>query len=171
MKATRLQDTSYGMHFRRSLADRLIAPHGGNRRNPKIVGGIEHAGGRSEWIIMNHGNPLILDPWVNCKEPWIRRTVDWHFMNFGPRHHKTRFCWVLGPEWKDHFRKRLEAGADQRVLCEDAAHWLVEAIRLTLSRHWHGWEQGIDGWPREWEDYSHGMAGVEEYLEGRCRAA
>jgi len=171
MKLTRPRHTSNGMLFRRSLAKKLIIRHGGSRRNPRIVGSMEHAGGWSDVIIANHGDPLVSSPWVDCKDPWVRRSVDWHFVNFGPKHPKTRFCWVLDLEWEDHFRKRRDAGESSEVLCEDAAHWLVEAMRLVLSRHWHGWDLGIDDWPREWEDYSHGQAGVEEYLEGRCRAA
>ncbi|GAA5127239.1 hypothetical protein GCM10023212_31750 [Luteolibacter yonseiensis] len=170
MKRAYPQHTSHGMHYRRSLYERLIAPRGGNRRSPKIIGGIKHDGGQSDIIIANHGNPLISSPWVNCREPWVRRSVDWHFLNFGAKHPKTQFCWVLDLEWKDHFRERLDADEAPEVLCEDAAHWQVEAMRRVLSRHWHGWKQGIDEWPREWVDYSHGRAGVEEYLEGRYRA-
>lgn len=168
---SRMRHTSHSMLFRRSLADILTHCYVGTRRNPRIVGAIDHAGGQSDIVITRYDDPLTSSPWIDCKAPWVRRSVDWHFMDFGRKNPRTRFCWVLDLEWRDHFRKRLDAGESAAILCEDAAHWMVEAMRLVLSRHWHGWEQGIEEWPREWEDYSHGRAGVNEYLEGRCRAA
>ena len=168
---TNLRHTSHGMLFRRAVEDRLLIRDGGSRRNPRIIGSIDHAGGRAEVMITQHSNPLVSSPWVNCRAPWIRRSVDWHYMNFGRKDPRTQFCWVLDLEWREHFRKRIDAGEPAAILCEDAAHWMVEAMRLVLSRHWHGWELGIEEWPPEWEDYSHGDAGVNEYLEGRCRAA
>jgi len=166
-----LRHTSHGMLFRQALEDRLFIRDGGSRKDPRIIGSIDHVGGRSEVIITQYFNPLVFSPWVDCRASWIRRTVDWHYMNFGPKDPRTQFCWVLDLEWREHFRKRLVAGEHSALLCEDAAHWMVEAMRLVLSRHWHGWELGIEEWPREWEDYSHGAAGVKEYREGRFRAA
>jgi len=171
MKRLRIKASDHGKLFRRALQRKLITPRGGSPRNPKIYGGVLHEGGQSDIMVFNHADPLRSTPWVDCKESWTRRDVDWHFLDLQRKHGFTAFCWVLDLEWQDHFNQRLENGESPSVLCEDAAHWLVEAMSLMLSRHWIGWEHGLDHWPREWEDYSHGEAGVEEYKEGRCRAA
>ena len=151
--------------FRRSLARKLRSfKRDSPKRHSGLCGLIDHGGGLALVAIRNFNNPLAVPPSINCSEPWIRRTPSWHYetQNF-------RFCWVLQQEWTQHFLDRKKAGDSIGTMCGDAANWLVNAMAIVLSRHWIGSETGLYDWPNEWEDYSHGDAGVREYEAGKYR--
>ncbi len=151
--------------FRRNLALKLpYFKRDSSQRYSGLSGMIYHSGGRSLVVLKNSKNPLVLPPTVNCSESWVRRSPSWHYET-----QNTRFCWVLEKEWTEHFRDRKKAGDSIDTMCADAAGWLVNAISIVLSRHWIGSETGLFEWPSEWEDYSHGDAGVQEYETGKFR--
>lgn len=114
-------------------------------------------------VVVSHFNrPLVYPPSVDCNEWWVRRSPSWHYET-----HNSRFCWVLQQEWEKHFGDRKAAGEPIGVRCDDAASWMVQAMRIVLSRHWKGNQAGLFEWPAEWEDYSHDKEGVKEYEEGK----
>lgn len=151
------------LYFRFQLSKMLLT----SRRRKKsgmIVGLIKHEGGTSEVWIHNFQNPLVTPPSVDCRESWIRRSVSWHYET-----HRSRFCWVLEEEWRQHFQERIASGESSEILCQDAAVWLSEAIAIVLYRHWVGHKTGMFKWPDVWQDYSHGDAGVKEFQSGTYR--
>lgn len=152
-----------GLLFRQSLASKMVSvKRVSPKRHSNLSGLIEHRGGASLIEIKNLTNPLILPPSINCREPWIRRSASWHYES-----QNSCFCWVLQKEWAHHFSERRKAGESVGVMCSDAATWLVDAMSIVLSRHWSGHKLGLFDWPEEWEDYSHGDAGVQEYEAGK----
>ena len=138
----------------------VVAGSGGS-----VVSGIIHHCGGSSAIIVQIGSDLwIQAPEVFCDEVWVRRCEDWHFET-----KSNSFCWVLAEEWRRFFSIGDGACCPLPMKVQDAALWLVEAMGLMLGRHWTGAEYGIEKWPMEWEDYSHGKKGVQEFLRGTYR--
>lgn len=133
-------------------------------KQPYYIGNIEHGGGVSEVCISNFGTPLANPPYVESGDAWIRRDVDWHYLVS-----YSRFCWVLAPEWRSYFSRIARSGVSLPVQSQDAAKWLVGAMRLMLSRHWAGHEFGLREWQPGWEDYSHGEDGLREFQKGTFR--
>jgi hypothetical protein len=130
-----------------------------------VVSGIfHHRGGSSAIVIKVGSDPWRLAPEVYCDELWVRRCEDWHFET-----KSNSFCWVLAEEWRRYFSLGDGACCPEPMKAQDAALWLVAAMGLMLGRHWTGAEYGIEGWPLEWEDYSHGKKGVQEFLRGTYR--
>ena len=151
--------------FRLKLSRLLLKPRGGNpQKSSTLVGEIRHEGGVSEVRINNFENPLKIPPSVDCGELWVRKSNSWHYET-----HRSRFCWVLSEEWERHFQTRLASGESPKMLCDDAAIWLIKAVSIVLSRHWVGYETGLFEWPDAWQDYSHGQKGVDEFLAGTFR--
>lgn len=152
------------LHFKFALSKRLKRYNVDKKRGGLVTGVISHQGGESEIQISDLGSPLSVAPSVNCIEPWVRRAASWHY-----ELHSQGFCWVLREQWVEYFKGRLESGHKVDELCRDSVVWLLEAMRIVLSRHWIGHHTGIYEWPQEWEDYSHGEEGVIEYRKGEYR--
>ena len=132
--------------------------------NGIMRGFINHEGGVSLVEVRIYGDPLVNPPTVNCWERWVNRTADWHY-----EVHNDRFCWVLENEWHDYFVHLRKEGVSRAVMAADAAEWLYRAMSLVLGRHWFGYEYGETKWREDWQDYSHGDAGVLEYNKGIWR--
>jgi hypothetical protein len=135
----------------------------------QVGGTIRHDGADTRVLIEMDGCPLARPPKVFCQAPWVRRDLDWHFIPAGMGHKRGHFCWVLSHEWLGYFHGGRGASAPLDMQVQDAAIWLVSAMRLMLDRHHLSHRFGIEKWPEEWPQYSHGAAGVREFLSGAFR--
>lgn len=129
-----------------------------------VSGIIHHRSGSSAIVVRIGSDPWMQAPEVFCDEVWVRRCEDWHFET-----KSNSFCWVLAEEWRRYFKLGDGACCPSAMKGQDASLWLVGSIGLMLGRHWTGAEYGIEKWPMEWEDYSHGKKGVQEFLRGTYR--
>lgn len=132
----------------------------------QVTGTLQHDGVGTRIHIEMDGDPLARPPKVFCQAPWIRRELDWHFIPPGMGHKRGHFCWVLSHEWLAYFHDGPGFSAPLQMQTQDAAIWLVSAMKLMLDRHLISQRFGIEKWPEEWPQYSHGRAGVREFLSG-----
>lgn len=127
---------------------------------------------RTMWVItgqMKVGNkwPLIevrflryfpdlklIPPKVWCREPWVKRDIDWHVYS------DARLCWVLPEQWRDVQGWR---GKSNQEVAVDASKWLLASTELLLSRHLYGHLKGLVEWPEEWDQWGHAWIGPHEY--------
>lgn len=133
----------------------------------QLSGAIHHQNSTTKVVIEIDGSPLSRPPKVFCEAPWIRRNIDWHFIPPGFGHKRGHFCWVLALEWEEYFRKGDGSQCPLVMQVQDAAIWLVSAIRLMLDRHRIADQLDLVEWPTLWEQYSHGWEGVREYRTGK----
>lgn len=101
-------------------------------------------------------------PVAVCHEPWMRQDRDWH--NFS-----TWMCWVLPHEWRAAMNWK---GKPVNAILSEGCDWLIQDVSILINRHYHGHDAGMTEWPKEWNAWGHGDAGVAEYLleQGRRNA-
>ena len=135
----------------------------------RVAATLHHEGCDTRVTMEMDANPLARPPKIFCDASWIRRELDWHFVPPGCGHKRGHFCWVLPPEWSEYFQCGPGALCPQQMQTQDAAIWLVAAMRLMLDRHWLASKLGIVTWPATWLDYSHGYLGLREYKTGNFK--
>lgn len=104
---------------------------------------------------------LTKPPKVWCHEGWFRRgNIDWHAYSDGS------LCWDLHLRWYFHLESLMKVMTREQLALH-AAEYLLNSVRSLLLRHFTGYKLGLKSWPSEWLQWSHGNAGVAEYMTTR----
>jgi len=107
-------------------------------------------------------------PALRCLEIWIRgrerrdTRPEWHIND------DDSFCYVLDAEWKELLDSvRSEHGPEAAMTA--AAYYCINNVRWLLFRHLEGYRRKLRKWPREWPQWAHYAAGLQDYLAQRHR--
>jgi hypothetical protein len=103
------------------------------------------------------------NPPIRCFSTWslaLQRSEnarDWHFNQDGT------LCYVLLAEWRQ-FLTRPEVKVSGSEI-EVAAFFCLRNLRYLLVRQLVAYRSGLQAWPPDWAQWSHGTEGLNEYHE------
>ena len=82
-------------------------------------------------------------PIIWCREPWIKRKIDWHVYSGGG------LCWVHHKEWRRYHR-------EPQFWIDATCGYLFRNVTYLIERHLIGHMLGLSDWSPGWEQYAHG---------------
>jgi hypothetical protein len=106
---------------------------------------------------------IVLTDWMNklpiasTDAPFIRDDINWHIPSL------PFLCYALDDEWRWTLNELWIKGSDSSNIITASSTWCVRNIDSLLTRHLHGHRYGIQKWPKQWGDWSHGKEGVREF--------
>ena len=98
-------------------------------------------------------------PEVWTDEAWSYGAINWHSSPIG----RVDLCWALPAEWCCWIRFWQREGIPQRKIKEIAGDWLVSSCELLMRRYYLGRLQGLENWPREWDEHKHDSIGIAAF--------
>jgi len=113
--------------------------------------------GTAEIEIHISPNWKLYPPRVLCKEPWIKRDIDWHIYSDG------RLCYIYDGEWIDQVQSVRGMNEQDRLLYPSSLLFLN--VTYLLDRHCLSEQLGITEWT--WPARPHGKEKAER--EYRCQ--
>lgn len=96
-------------------------------------------------------------PLVSTNAPFLRAERDWHVPM------KPFLCHELDLEWQWKLKDLWKSGAEPETIVAIGSAWCLRNVDSLLTRHLHGYRYGIVKWPKEWDQWSHGQTGVQEF--------
>lgn len=96
-------------------------------------------------------------PLVATDAPFLRAERDWHVPL------KPYICHALDREWRWKLNDLWDSGADANAIVAASSSWCIRNIDSLITRHLHGHRYGINKWPKQWGQWSHGDDGVREF--------